>query len=297
MTTDTVKRLTEAPANRRRAAARSIGAILIDAGRLNVDAAERILRLQKEGGLRFGAAGVELGLLTEADLQFALARQYDYPYLVKGDSAVSAELVAAFSPFSPQVEALRGLRSQLMLRWFTSESAAKSLAIVSPGRGEGRSYLAANLAVVCSQLGERTLLVDADMRHSRQHQVFGLENQVGLSTVLAERAEAQHAVQRISDFVDLSVMTAGPPAPNPQELIGRAAFPVLLEELGTQFDVIILDTPVADPYADAATLCVACGGALMVTRPNYSNLKKSEKLHSTLSQLRVAIVGGVVNKF
>ena len=139
----------------------SIGAILVDSGKLTIEAAERILRLQKEQGLLFGDAALQLGLLTNEDIQFALARQYDYPYLLKGDGEVSSELVAAFQPFSPQVEALRALRSQLMLRWFTGQQERRALAIVSPARGEGRSYLAANLAVVFSQLGEHTLLIDA----------------------------------------------------------------------------------------------------------------------------------------
>ena len=123
---------------------RHIGAILIDSGKLTLADAERILRLRKDEGLRFGDAAIKLGLLTESDVAFALARQYDYPYLVTGDGEVSSELIAAYQPFSPQVEALRALRSQLMLRWFTGDPEHKALAIVSPGRREGRSGLAAS---------------------------------------------------------------------------------------------------------------------------------------------------------
>src|SRR5688572_5401270 len=159
---------------------RSIGAILLDSGRLSVDDAERILRLQREENLRFGDAAIKLGLLTEADIQFALSRQFDYPYLLRGSSSVSESVIAAYEPFSTQVEALRTLRSQLMLRWFDSSEEHKALAVVSPAPKEGRSFIAANLAVVFSQLGERTLLVDADMRHPTQHLLFGLENKTGL---------------------------------------------------------------------------------------------------------------------
>ena len=97
---------------------RSIGAILIDTGRLSAENAERILRLQKEQGKRFGDAAIELGLLNEDDIRFALSSQFDYPYLLAGDNSLSQELVAAYKPFSPAVEQLRALRSQLMLRWF-----------------------------------------------------------------------------------------------------------------------------------------------------------------------------------
>src|SRR4051812_19054583 len=88
---------------------RSIGAILVDAGRLSVDDAERVLRLQREGNMRFGDAAVKLGLITDADIQLALSRQFDYPYLQRGTSTVSAEVVAAYEPFSAQVESLRTL--------------------------------------------------------------------------------------------------------------------------------------------------------------------------------------------
>ena len=147
---------------------RSIGVILIDSGRLSADNAERILRLQKEQGKRFGDAAIELGLLTEDDIRFALSSQFDYPYLPLGDSSLSHELVAAYKPFSPVVEQLRALRSQLMLRWFDAAAQRKSLAIVSPGAGEGRSFIAANLAIVFSQQGQRTLLIDANLRTARR---------------------------------------------------------------------------------------------------------------------------------
>ena len=210
---------------------RSIGAILIDSGKLTIADAEQILHLQKAENLRFGDAGIKLGLLSEVDIQRALAHQYDYPYLVKDDGAVSESLVAAYNPFGHQVESLRTLRSQLMLRRFTGQPNRKMLAIVSPGRGEGRSYLAANLAVVFSQLGERTLLIDADMRNPCQHELFKLENRRGFSSMLAGRDDVQ-AVQRVNNFVDLSVLTAGATPPNPQELSGTARLDTLAAQSG-----------------------------------------------------------------
>ncbi len=98
---------------------------------------EKILREQKHSNLRFGDAGLEnLGLLSDSDIQFALARQSRSPYLGVGDKTVTEEVVAAFQPFSPFVEELRALRTQLMLRWFGTNAVRKGLAIVSPVRGE-----------------------------------------------------------------------------------------------------------------------------------------------------------------
>ena len=95
---------------------RSIGAILIDSGKLSINDVEQILRLQKTDNLRFGDAAIKLELLTPTDIQHALSHQYDYPYLLRSDEGVSDKLVAAYNPFCPEVEALRTLRSQLMLR-------------------------------------------------------------------------------------------------------------------------------------------------------------------------------------
>lgn len=210
---------------------RSIGAILIDAGKLRAEDAERVLRLQREKQLRFGDAAMQLGLVSEVDIEQALSRQFDYPYLSRGESKVAEEVIAAYNPFAPQVEALRALRSQLVLRWFDTEPAHKALAITSPGRDEGRSWLAANLGVVFSQLGERTLVIDADMRSPRQHLLFGVDNRAGLSAILSGRSSPD-IIQQVPALRDLSVMPAGAVPPNPQELLARPTFGQLLQELG-----------------------------------------------------------------
>ena len=144
---------------------RVVGKLLLEAGKLNAADAERVLHLQQKENLRFGEAAIKLGLINETDLHHALANQFDYAYLTPGDGHFSPDLVAAYQPFSLQVERLRALRGQLMLRWFSIGH--KALAITGIHPGDGASYLAANLAVVFSQLGERTLLIDADLRRPR----------------------------------------------------------------------------------------------------------------------------------
>lgn len=189
--------------------------------------------------MRFGDAAIKLGFLTPTDVEFALSRQFSYPYPLHGDNGISEDLVAAHAPFTPQVEALRAVRTQLMLRWFDSDSAHKTLAIVSAEHDEGRSFIAANLAVAFSQLGEHTLLVDADLRDPCQHRLFGLDNRAGLSAVLSGRGGPE-AIQRVSALIDLSVLPAGAVPPNPAELLSRPPFEQLLAHLTTNFDIIIL---------------------------------------------------------
>jgi receptor protein-tyrosine kinase len=277
-------------------AARSIGAILVDSGKLSPVDAERVLRQQKENNLRFGDAAMLLGLATPQDIAQALALQFNYPYLIKGESTMSEELVAAYEPFSHQVEALRALRSQLMLRWFADDPGRNMLAVCSAGSGEGRSRLAANLAVIFSQLGERTLLVDADLRKPRQHELFNVDNKTGLSAMLAGRSGGD-AVQRIRDFVGLSLLTAGPVPPNPQELLGQSAFAQLLERQAEEFDVVLVDTPPANAYADAQMIAARTRGALVVARKHASALAATRQLTERLGQVGVSLVGSVLTEF
>ena len=279
-----------------RGGGRSIGTILIQSGRLTLENAERILQLQHEQGLRFGDAAMQLGLITQADIQYALSRQFDYPYPLLGQSDVSEDLIAAYAPFTPQVEALRALRSQLILRWFDADHAHKALAIVSAARNEGRSFIAANLAVVFSQLGEHTLLIDADLRTPCQHKHFGLDSRSGLSAVLSGRSGPE-AIQRIVALRDLSVLPAGALPPNPQELLARAQFPELLQDLAKEFDVIILDSPAAAEYADAQTLAARAGAALIVARKNATSLSQARGVVDSLTHAKATVVGTVLNDF
>jgi protein-tyrosine kinase len=274
----------------------SIGAILVDTGRLSVENAERILRLQIEGGKPFGDTAIELGLLTADDISFALSRQFGTLYLPASDTSLSHQLVAAYKPLSPVVERLRTLRTQLMMRWFNAETRHNALAIVSPGAGEGRSFIAANLAIVFSQLGERTLLLDADLRRPRQHKLFKLGNSLGLSGVLAGRIGAE-AITRASSLPGLHVLPAGAIPPNPQELLGRAGFAELLRSLIRDFDIVIIDTPAANEYVEAQVIAAGAAAALILSRKNHSSVPEMIKLTDSLRQTGTLSVGAVLNDF
>ena len=279
-------------------ATRSLGAILIDGGQLKPEDAERVLQFQKQHNLRFGEAAVRLGLISEADIQFALSRQFAYAYLRKtpGEARpLSDELVAAYQPFSPRVEQMRAIRSQLMLRWFDRAEERQVLTVVGAERGEGRSYLAANLAIVFSQLGERTLLVDADMREPRQHYLFHLENQIGFSTLLAGRSR-EEAIVRIPDLAGLSVLPAGPTPPNPLELLNRLNFDEFMIQVKGAYDVVIVDTPAMTSGEDAAMIAVRTGAALAVARSGSTRVAAFTDLVQGLMDAGVAVVGSVLNE-
>jgi protein-tyrosine kinase len=275
---------------------RTIGAILMDAGLLKAEDAERVLKLQKEENLRFGDAAVQLGILTENDIRYALSYQFDYVYLPSTeDKPVSEELVAAYQPFSHEVEQLRVVRSQLMLRWFDKERGKSLLAIVGTAPGDGCSYIAANLSIVFSQLGERTLLIDSNLRTPRQHELFKLENKIGFSSVLAGRATSDDAIVRIPVFANLSVLPAGPVPPNPQELLNRSAYDELLEHARSAYDVVLIDTSNVSVGADAVMVATRAGAALAVARMIETRAGAFRDMVQALARSGVAVVGSVLN--
>jgi len=272
----------------------SMGALLVDAGKLTIEGAERVLRMQKDLGIRFGEAAVRLGLVSEDDVQEALARQFAYPYLPKGQANLSPRLVAAYEPFSPQVESLRAIRSQLMLRWFARGH--RALAVLGADPEDGAALFAANLAVVFSQLGEQTLLVDANLRAPRQHDVFGLRPRQGLSDLLAGRADLD-VVLRVAGFVDLSVLPAGTLPPNPQELLSRDAFRTLDTSLASRYDVVLYDLAPFGAGADALAVAARAGGVLLAVRKDHTRVVQLARMAEQLAEAGAEVVGAVVMEF
>jgi receptor protein-tyrosine kinase len=274
---------------------RAIGAILVEQGRLTPDEVERIQLYADKNGVRFGDAALSMQLLTQSDIDLAISQQFNYPILQRGIDGVSDDVIAAYLPQSVMVEPLRVLRSQLSLRW-AGEAEKKILAITSPGRSEGRSWLAANLATVFAQKGERTLLIDADMRHPRQHQLFNLDNSVGLSALLTGRA-GREIVARIHPRLRLFVLPAGLLPPNPQELLGRPVFDVILSLFADQFDLIIIDTPAASEAADAQILAARAGAAIMIARRNHTRRKELSAAMQDMIHSGINVIGTVINEF
>src|SRR6266446_1728280 len=275
---------------------RRIGGILAEEGKLGVGDIERVMELQQAEGLRFGEAALRLGLVTEDDLRCAVVKQYDLPHLLPGNEGISSELVVAYEPFHPRAEELRALRTQLLIRWSKAGVRQRVLAIVSPGPGEGRSYVAANLAVAFSQLGERALLIDADLRTPRQHRIFNVPDRIGLAAVLSGRAD-RGAVVPVSEFGSLSLLPAGACPPNPQELLLRPSFTALLDELRIDFDVILFDTPPAKLYADAQSLAFRAGSVMLLARKDHTRLADTTSVIQGLSDTGARIVGTVLNAF
>jgi capsular exopolysaccharide synthesis family protein len=169
------------------------------------------------------------------------------------------------------------------------------LAIVGAGRAEGGSYLAANLAIVFAQMGENTLLIDADMRSPRQHILFQLNNQLGFSSLLAGRSDVASALHTIQFIPKLQVLTAGPIPPNPLELLNRDNLTELLEWAGRTYDIVLIDTSSASIGADAMIIAAKAGAAIAVARANGTKLASYLSMVEELKRSGIHLVGSVLN--
>jgi chain length determinant protein tyrosine kinase EpsG len=274
---------------------RTIGDFLTALRDLKPEQVERILAHQREKGVRFGEAAVALGLASRDDVLAALSQQFDYPVATGAGARLGDELVALVDPFGARAEHFRSLRSQLMMRVFAGTAPHPALAVISPDVGDGRSYCAANLALVLAQLGGRTLLVDADLRNPRQHDVFRLDNRAGLSSILSGRSD-QGAIQPVAAVPSLFVLTAGTTPPNPLELVERASFGLLMRELTAKFDHVVIDTPAAVHGADASVIAARAGAALLVARKDKSRFATLQELVASFAGTPAQLAGVVYNE-
>jgi chain length determinant protein tyrosine kinase EpsG len=275
---------------------RSIGDLIREKNGLSPGQVESILKLQRERGIRFGEAAVALSMATPEDVLWALSRQFHYPYSVDANLRLSPELVVASEPFSERAEACRALRSQVIMRLVGLRSRPPAIAVVSNDRGDGRTYIAANLALSFAQLGARTLLIDGDMRFPRLHTMFNVgAGRNGLSSLLSGRERSSSYIVPVEGFANLSVLPVGVVPPNPLELVERPAFSMLLKELSTKFDHVIVDTPASDQALDGVVMASRCGAAIAVSRQDHTRSRSFGEMLSATRLGAAEILGVVLN--
>jgi chain length determinant protein tyrosine kinase EpsG len=270
-----------------------LGELLQGNGTLTEQDIQDIFAAQLERGERFGEAGTRLGLLSEQDVQRALARRTQFPRVSFGQSALSTELVSAYRPHSKRAEALRTLRSELVLRWFGRGK--RLLAVVEARAGNGCSVLAANLAVTFAQLGERTLLIDGDLRAPTQQTLFGLTAKRGLVDFIEGRESFNKMANAVPGFNCLSVMCAGAAPLNAQELLGHISFGYLLETSSALYDVVIVDTPPLLECADAQIIASRAGGVLLATQRHRARLADAVRVNAQLEPAGAVLLGAVID--
>lgn len=272
----------------------TIGEIISKVNNLTAEQIESIVHYQRNNNVRFGEAAVALGLANSDDVMWALAQQFHYPYSGEHEDNYSKELVIAKSPFSAQAEGFRTTRSHLIMKMYSGTVPRKALAILSTESGDGKSYFAANMAAAFSQLSGKTLLIDANMRNPRLHEIFKLPNtSTGLTNILTGRA-VSNVIQSVKSLPSLFVLPVGTVPPNPLEMAERPAFGLLIRELLTKFDHVLVDTPAMSQGMDGAVIAAKCGAAVLMARQNHTRINNLQSLVGALRMSDTTIVGSVV---
>lgn len=212
------------------------------------------------------------------------------------EPADAAQLVlGSTDSYSRRAESFRQLRTHL--QFASIDGGLRSVMVTSSIPGEGKSTTAANLALVLAEAGNSVLLVDADLRRPRQHEMFGLEGAVGLTTLLTGRIGLDDAAQPVNGAGRLAVLTSGELPPNPSELLGSAAMERTLAEMERAYDVVIIDTPPLINVSDPTALSTLASGVLLVAsvdgRLHRDQLRQS---FENLSFVQARLLGVVLNR-
>jgi protein-tyrosine kinase len=189
---------------------------------------------------------------------------------------------------------MRALRTELLLLNDAS-TGANIMAILSPGRGEGRSQICAELALSFAQLGRRTLLVDADMRTPQQHVLFGSNNEFGLAQAISQNMKPY--LHPVKGPPHMFLLTAGIVPPNPLELLSDGRYERLLTDWRHSYEFVVIDTPPVGQYADALAVATLVGRVIILSRAKQTSYKNTREMLRRLETTRANVLGGVINHF
>ena len=207
---------------------------------------------------------------------------------------ISGYLITITNPLSPVSEAFRALRTNL--QYSQVDKPVKTLVVTSPNPGEGKSTVAANLAVTYAQNEKKVLLVDADLRKPMMHNILDLNRKPGLTNILFENLELSKGIQKT--VVDnLYAISSGDTLANPADLLGSQKMKKMLEVFKNNFDVIIFDTPPTLAATDATVLGTSCDGVVIVTASRSTKVDDLKVSVESIENVHGKVLGTVLNKF
>jgi capsular exopolysaccharide synthesis family protein len=207
--------------------------------------------------------------------------------------AYSNTLVAARRPKSIEAEAYRGVRTQLSV--ITQNSGHQVIQVTSPNPGDGKSTLAANLAISLAQSGKKTILLDCDFRKPRVHKLFAITKpELGLASVTGGLANLTQAI-RHSSIDNLDILPCGPRPQNPAELLSGARFQQVLADLRKQYDYVIVDTPPMLAVSDPRVVAQRVDGILLVFKITKRARPLAERAREQLADMGANLLGVIVN--
>lgn len=189
------------------------------------------------------------------------------------------------------VEAYKTIRTNL--NFLLAGRSSGVFTVTSPDVADGKSTTAVNMAIAFSQLGEKTLVIDADMRRSSLHKKLKLENGIGLSNVLAGFVTADEAIKPVNEQLD--ILTAGQVPPNPSELLGSPNFKALIEEVSKRYTHVVIDTPPINVVTDALIVAPNSVGLVLVLREEYTTNDAIKRAVAAAEFANIEILGAVIN--
>lgn len=197
------------------------------------------------------------------------------------------DLITLTDPRSPASEAYRTLRTNLS--FYSLDEPLQTLVVTSPAPDEGKSTTIANLAVTIAQGGRRAILVDCDLRRPSLHEIFGVGNDAGLTTMVLD--ESAELLLKETGVENLSLLPSGPKPPNPADLLGSRHIDRVFDQLKEQADMILIDAPPVLGVTDAAILGARADGVLLVVNAGKTRREHAERAKEILEKARARIVG------
>ena len=205
----------------------------------------------------------------------------------------SDSLVTLTNPRAPVSEAYRTLRTNL--EFSSLDKPIKTMVVTSPGPGEGKSTTLANLAVTLAQAEKQVILVDCDLRRPSQHELFGLSNSVGLTTMVVDDKAMKQPPLLDTEVEGLRLLPSGPVPPNPSELVGSHRMAEIIAMLSEQADIVLFDAPPVIAVTDAAVLASRVDGVLLVIKAGATKRDQARKAKALLDKVNAHLVGAVLN--
>jgi capsular exopolysaccharide synthesis family protein len=224
------------------------------------------------------------------------ARQLGLPLLgmVARHEVQQGKPVTAAAPRSPVAEAFRSLRTNL--QFATVDKPLRTLLVTSPSPSDGKSTVAANLAVVMAQSGRKVAVIDADLRRPRMHRLFGMHNRLGLSGLFFQPEVMINGALQKTSIENLFALTTGDLPPNPAELLGSEKMGEIMRLLEEEVNMVILDTPPVMAVTDAAVLAPRVDGVLLVVKPGTTKLAAARQAVDQLRRVNANLLGIVLNE-
>jgi len=203
-----------------------------------------------------------------------------------------AKLVTLSDPRSPGAEAYRSLRTNL--EFSSLDEPLRTMVVTSPAPEAGKSTTLANLAVALAQAGKQVILVDCDLRRPSLHDIFGIANTAGLTSVILDDTTSTPPL-RETGVAGLRLLTSGPLPPNPAELLGSRRMAGLIQTLREQADMVLFDAPPVIAVTDAAILASQVDGVLLVLNAGVTRREHAQRARVALDKVNARLVGTVLN--